>query len=161
MVGEPSMSRRVPRHLASFAALASLVLAQGTTSASAPAGHFTLGSGATAMTVFDTKTKLTWQQGVSAGTSTWTASQSVCAGLSLNGSGWRQPTMAELVTLVDFRASAAPYLDTTVFPGTPSALFWTSTPLAGSTTEAWGVHFDTGVGNAVDITSKGYVRCVR
>jgi hypothetical protein len=161
MVGVPSMSRRVPRHLASFAALASLALAHGTTAASAPAGHFMVGSGAAAKTVFDTKTRLTWQQGVSTGTSTWTDSQSVCTGLSLNGSGWRQPTMAELVTLVDFRASAAPFIDTTVFPGTPSSLFWTATALAGSTSQAWGVHFDSGDGNAVDITSKGYIRCVR
>jgi hypothetical protein len=165
MVGGPFMSRssrhRVPRHLASFAALASLALAQGTTAASAPVGHFTVGTGAAAKTVFDTKTKLTWQQGFSAGTSTWSDSQSVCGGLSLNGSGWRQPTMAELVTLVDFRASAAPFIDTTVFPGTPSSLFWTATPVAGSTSQAWGIHFDNGDGNAFDITSKGYVRCVR
>jgi hypothetical protein len=144
-----------------LAALASLALAEGTTAASAPVGHFTVGTGAAANTVFDTKTRLTWQQGFSSGTYVWSDSLNVCAALSLNGSGWRQPTMAELVTLVDFRASAAPLIDTASFPNTPSALFWTSTPLTGSTTEAWAINFNNGNGNGTDTTSKGYVRCVR
>jgi hypothetical protein len=144
-----------------LAALGSLALAQGTTAASAPVGHFTVGTGPTANSVFDTKTKLTWQQGFSSGTYAWSDSLNVCGSLSLNGSSWRQPTMAELVTLVDFRASAAPLIDTASFPNTPSALFWTSTPLTGSTTEAWAINFNNGNGNGTDATSKGYVRCVR
>lgn len=156
----PARSRWLRRGC-SLAAFASLALAQGTTAASAPAGHFTVGTGPAASTVFDTKTRLTWQQGASSGTYVWSDSLTVCASLSLDGSGWRQPTMAELVTLVDFRASAAPLIDTASFPGTPSALFWTSTPLTGSTTEAWAINFDNGTGSGTDTTSKGYVRCVR
>ena len=152
------------RRRASFAAVsafASLALAGATTLAGAPAGHFVVGTGAAAGTVADTATKLTWQRTASATTYTWSNSKSVCAGLSLNGTGWRQPTMAELSTLVDFRANAAPFTDTTAFPGTPSALFWSATAMTGSTTQAWAVDFSNGSGNTNDATKAGYVRCVR
>jgi hypothetical protein len=144
-----------------LAATCALVSLGRTTEAKAPAGHFVVGTGAAAGTVYDTETKLTWQQTASSGTYVWNGSKTVCASVSLNGSGWRQPTMAELSTLIDFRATAAPFTDTTAFPGTPSALFWSITSVTGSTTQAWAVDFSNGFGNATDTTKTGYVRCVR
>ena len=53
-------------------------------------------------TVYDTKTKLTWQQAISSSTYTWADAQTYCAGvsMSLGGTGWRLPTLVELKTIV-------------------------------------------------------------
>ncbi len=40
---------------------------------------------------------------------------------------WRLPTVEELLTLVDYTRTA-PAINTTLFPGTPAAYFWSSTP---------------------------------
>ena len=67
--------------------------------ATAPSGRYTI----TAGTVYDTKTKLTWQQPGPSATYTWAAAKTYCAGLgsSLGGTGWRLPTIKELQTIVD------------------------------------------------------------
>jgi Protein of unknown function (DUF1566) len=131
------------------------------TEADAPPGHFVVGSGATAGTVFDTKTKLTWQQTAASSTYAWGDSQSVCGALTLDGGGWRQPTIAELVSLIDFSKASGPFIDTTAFPSTPSKLFWSATAVSGSTSTAWAVDFSNGFSTNTDSTSSGYVRCVR
>jgi hypothetical protein len=74
-------------------------------------------------------------------------------------SGWRLPSVAELSTLLDF-ARKNPAIDTTAFPTTLPAWFWTSTP------ESWDgakfyVHFDYGESDFVTLEDKLAVRCVR
>lgn len=73
--------------------------------ANAPAGHYvvTTGNGTGNGTVYDTKSKLTWQQTAPATTYTWDDAKSYCAGVgaSLAGTGWRVPTVEELRTIVD------------------------------------------------------------
>jgi hypothetical protein len=133
--------------------------------AAAPAGHYvvTAGSGAGNGTVYDTKSKLTWQQTVSSTTYTWAAAQTYCAGVgtSLAGTGWRLPTLKELYSLVDLSQTAAPYIDPNFFPSTPSAAFWSSSPVAGSPSSAWYVYFNVGSAYGAAITSARYARCVR
>jgi hypothetical protein len=83
-------------------------------------------------------------------------------GTSLGGTGWRLPTIKELQSIVDLSQTAAPYIDPTAFPSTPSNYFWSSSPLAGSSSDAWNVSFGNGAtyGTAVS-GSYSYVRCVR
>jgi formylglycine-generating enzyme required for sulfatase activity len=126
------------------------------------AARYTTGAG----TVYDTRTRLTWQEPVTSTTLAWADAKTHCAGLgaSLGGTGWRLPTVNELQTLLD-PSRETPAIDTTFFPSTPttfSAFFWTASRVAGTrVTDAWAVNF--GVGNAdLDVMSASYpARCVR
>ncbi len=123
--------------------------------AGAPPGRYAVASG----TVTDLATGLVWQQRPVSGTSTWSTAHGICAGLSLGGLAWRLPTVDELVTIVDV-TQAAPAIDTSVFSAV-SSVFWTASPVAGSTVWAWGVDFDQGTtSSTVPVTSSSTVRCV-
>jgi hypothetical protein len=119
-------------------------------------------------TVHDNKTGLTWQQTVPSAKYTWGSAstsgtaQNYCANLILNGiPSWRLPTMKELLTILDYSVGG-PAIDATYFPNTPRNYFWSSTPTAGSSNDAWIVDFnvgDTGGGEGAGNTLN--VRCVR
>ena len=145
-------------HVARFLAVVALATVAFTRSAdaNAPAGRYTTSSG----TVYDTKTKLTWQQAVAPGTYTWANAKAYCAGLSLNGTGWRLPTIKELQTIVD-ESQTNPSIDTTAFPSTPANWFWSSSPLVGSSSYACSVSFNDGSADCSAVSSASYVRCVR
>jgi hypothetical protein len=125
----------------------------------APADRYTVANG----TVYDSKTKLTWQQAVSSTTYSELDAVTYCAGLGaqLGGSGWRLPTIKELVSIVDYSRSA-PAIDPTAFPSTPSGRFWSSTTAVGTTpASAWTLE---AAGNLTPLPTTGptnYVRCVR
>jgi hypothetical protein len=127
--------------------------------ADAPAGRYTIAGG----TVFDTKTKLTWQQTAPAETYTWAGAKTYCqtVGASLGGTGWRLPTIKELVTIVDYSQTGTPKIDPTAFPATPAAVFWSSSPVAGQPSAAWFVGFNVGYVNNLGVGSMYNVRCVR
>jgi len=127
--------------------------------ASAPPGHFTVTGG----TVSDTKTKLIWQQQTPATLYTWPAAKTYCAnlGTTLGGTGWRLPTVRELLTLIDWAQGMPPVIDTTAFPGTPAGYFWSSTPQAGSSTNVWDVNFQFGNPTVQATTNSLNVLCVR
>jgi hypothetical protein len=133
--------------------------------AAAPAGHYvvTAGSGTGNDTVYDTKSKLTWQRTVSSTTYTWATAQTYCAGVgsSLGGTGWRLPTLKELYSLVDLSQNTGPYIDPTAFPSTPSYYFWSKSPVAGSPSYAWPVNFGYGGTGYFGVSRTNYVRCVR
>jgi hypothetical protein len=125
--------------------------------ASAPDGRYTVGND----TVFDTKTKLTWQRAVSMSTYAQADAASYCSALGLSGATWRLPKMKELVTIVDFSvASPAPTIDSTAFPGTPANDFWSATPYAGAQGNAWFVSFNTGYSDYSAVLVAKNVRCV-
>ena len=127
--------------------------------ADAPAGRYTGTSGS----VYDSKTKLTWQQTVPATTYTWAAANTYCSGVgaTLGGTGWRLPTRNELLTIVDY-SRTNPSIDSTAFPGTPpSGYFWSASRLAGSSSNAWLVYFGYGAPFDNDVSSHLNVRCVR
>src|ERR1700733_1725114 len=149
----PLLRCAAPRVAAIFSiSLVWTLLVGRVTTADAPAGRYTIGAGAAAGTVYDTKTKLTWQRTVSSTTYTWANAKSACRGLSLNGAGWRLPTIAELLSIVDFSRTSAPLIDATAFPGTPSVVFWSSTAVVDSTpTAAWPVYFNTGFSTGNDL----------
>ncbi|MBZ0092148.1 MAG: DUF1566 domain-containing protein [Sulfuricellaceae bacterium] len=76
------------------------------------------------------------------------ASNSIGFAKAVRGSGlcgysdWRMPSKDELLGIVDM--SNLPTINTTYFPNTPSSLFWSSSPLAGSASDAWYIYFGTG-----------------
>jgi len=154
------MNASVPRFLCAVAMIA--VTLPTPADAGAPAGRYVVTNGGTSSgTVYDTKTKLTWQQIVPSTTYTWANAKTYCAGVgaSLGGTGWRLPTCKEIQTIVD-DSQSKPLIDTTAFPSTPAARFWSSSP-AGSASEAWVVDFADGYtwyGYASDTDN---VRCVR
>lgn len=133
--------------------------------ADAPAGHYvvTAGSGTGNGTVYDSKSKLTWQQTVSSTTYTWAEAKTYCAGVgaSLGGTGWRVPTIKELLSIVDFSQTVPPPIDPNAFPSTPLEWFWSSSPAAGPPPFAWVVDFFIGYADNDDITDANLVRCVR
>ena len=131
--------------------------------ANAPAGQYVVTAGGTGNgTVYDTKSKLTWQRTVSSTTYTWADAKTYCAGVgaSLGGTGWRLPTLKELQTIVDYSQSI-PSIDSTAFPSTPAAWFWSSSPLAGSSSFAWLVYFGNGSAYYDGVSATDSVRCVR
>ncbi len=118
-------------------------------------------------TVTDNVTGLMWQQEVP-GTYTWEGAMAYCPKLTLaNHSGWRLPSLIELVSIVD-PSVQNPSINSTVFPHTPATYFWSSTPLPGWTESgwfgpAWFVYFVHGGTNFPNYNKPYtyYVRCVR
>lgn len=122
------------------------------------------------LTVTDTSTGLVWQRDGSGSRPnctqsplcTWPEAKAYCAGLTLDGSGWRLPTLDELESIVDLTvASPGPTIDQTAFPSTPTAWFWTSSPYAGPPAGAWAVAFNFGYSSSTDTDNNLRVRCVR
>lgn len=135
------------------------VLVVSSIAVAAPAGRYTIANG----TVYDSRTKLTWQQAVSSTTYSGADAVTYCPGLAaqLGGSGWRLPTIKELVSIVDF-SRTAPAIDPTAFPSTPSGRFWSSTKAIGmASASVWVLE---PVGSLTPMPTNGptnYVRCVR
>ncbi|HVV49219.1 MAG TPA: DUF1566 domain-containing protein [Polyangia bacterium] len=122
-----------------------------------PAGRYMVNAG----TVYDTKTKLTWQQTVTPTTYAFSDAINYCAsmGVSLGGAGWRIPTIKELQTIVDYSQTSAPWIDRTAFPSTPVHYFWSSTAQAGTTTH-WVLDFSVGNITVPGMSTANNVRCV-
>jgi hypothetical protein len=131
-------------HLAEILSAALGVAVMGTPAhAKAPPGRFVVGNDSTSgenafPVVFDTKTKLTWQQGFFGPPQLGDLPPfppEACLHLDeqTDSTGWRVPTLKELLTLVDFTALFHPagdfsaFIDATAFPGTPAASFVSST----------------------------------
>ncbi len=77
------------------------------------------------------------------------------------GDGWRLPTRAELLTLVD-ETRHEPAIETSAFPDTQSSWYWTSTPAAWNPSSvAWFVSFGYGDADADYRFNEAFVRAVR
>jgi len=124
-------------------------------SATAPAERYSLENGS----VYDTQTKLTWQQAIPQALYAWTDADAYCKSLTLSGSGWRLPSIGELQTLVN--ETANPAIDLTAFPQTPSEYFWSSSAVADDASRAWTTFFTNGSTYSFPATATKNVRCVR
>jgi hypothetical protein len=118
-------------------------------------------------TVTDNVTGLVWQQTAPSATYMWGSAstsgtaQNYCATTTLAGyADWRLPSIVELGSLVD-SGDKSPAFNTTYFLDATSGYFWSSTPLVGSSTNAWEVYFIDGSMNNMAVSSANHVRCVR
>ena len=78
-------------------------------------------------------------------------------------SDWRLPNIKELSSLAA-RDRYDPAINSTVFPNTPSAWYWSASPYAGSSNYAWRFYFDYGYDgdDSYDLRSSNlHVRLVR
>jgi Protein of unknown function (DUF1566) len=110
--------------------------------------------------VRDVASGLLWQRAVGAKTGSFESARAYCRRLSLAGNRhWRVPTLVELLTLIDERATA-PMVDRAAFPDTPPEPFWTSSTFASGTELAWFVRFDQGSALYGRLSESFRVRCV-
>lgn len=106
-------------------------------------------------TITHNKTGLTWQRcsmgqtwlnnNICEGTATG-YTQADAAKLSSELAGqkdWRLPTQKELQTILNY-STYTPAIDSTIFPDTPSTLFWTTTSAKSDSKAKWFVNFDNG-----------------
>src|SRR5208283_3647371 len=119
-------------------------------------GNFTNNSNGT---VTDSSTGLMWQQ-TDVYSMAWDNALSYCDGLSLGGySGWRLPNIKELTSIVDY-ALYNQVINTTFFLNAIASNYWSSTTYAGSTSDAWAVHFSNGYVGWDTKSNGDTVRCV-
>ena len=139
----------------------------------APAANGRYVVDATAKTVLDKVTGLTWQReppvtggssGQTTGQFTWADAKSYCDNLVLAGqSDWRLPKIVELRTLVR-RKTTGTAIDAVAFPNTPvsgMSYYWSATPYQGGSSDAWNVNFSYGNSFNGSVASSYRVRCVR
>ncbi len=127
-------------------------------SGGAPPGRYTFPANGT---VYDTRTKLTWQQTAD---DLHYVSQpdalAACAGLTLDGGGWRAPKVSELLTIVD-PTEGGPAIDGKAFLNAAQTWHWSSSPDVHSADTGWRVDFSTGLTQTTPSGSSNLVRCVR
>lgn len=115
------------------------------------------------LVVLDTKTGLTWQR-MHASSMNWAAAKAYCANPStataLGGTGWRLPTVKELLSLLDASQPIEQRLDRSAFPQS-TAQFWSATRSLDNLADAWLVNFDSGNAGTHGSTTAYFVRCVR
>jgi hypothetical protein len=112
--------------------------------------------------VRDEVTRLTWQVVESMEPHTWDEARAYCDGLDLGGisTGWRLPTAAELLSLVD-ETREKPAINTAFFPSAQSATYWSSSRRAGDDQQIWVVFFSNGSSDFRPIGDKYLARCVQ
>jgi hypothetical protein len=112
--------------------------------------------------IFDSLTKLEWQQGADKKTRSRDEAEEYCASLSMGGGGFRLPSRIELLSIVDF-TQANPSLDPKAFPGAEPGKYWSSSRYAASPDSGWTVNFEFGTGLVfIETADKPLlVRCVR
>ncbi len=113
-------------------------------------------------TVTDNVTGLMWQQDDDNEWRIWNEAIQYCTDLSLGGyTDWRLPDEFELQGIVDYGFSS-PAINLSVFPGTDSAVYSTSTSDASHSELSWYVYFDTGYSSSHSKLGYGHLtRCVR
>ena len=145
-------------HFLGTVAVVAVVLTS-SAAASVPAQRY---SHPTQDTVYDTKTKLTWQRAVASTTYDWAGAKTYCRDLSLNGQGWRVPTIKEMETIVDDSRLDPPAIDPEAFSTPLAGYLWCSSSQAKATTVyAWVVDVSDGSSYTTYQSEKYYVRCVR
>ena len=92
---------------------------------------------------------------------TWEAAlQDAAKQVFAGQSDWRLPSKNELETILEENCHS-PAINERVFPATPPAYYWTSSPYTGLATGAWSIDFGYGSVNASVKTGSLNVRLVR
>ncbi len=112
-------------------------------------------------TVTDLVTGLVWQQADDGVSRNWDDAATYCQDLDLGGyADWRMPSIKELLSIVDagrFYPAFNPVFTST----TSTAYYWSGTPFASSSSQAWHVGAYAGVSNCQAKTLPDRIRCVR
>jgi hypothetical protein len=118
--------------------------------------------------VIDKRTGLIWQR--CAVGQTWNAVRQGCDGESLEVNwkvalesapeGWRVPNVKELISIAEYTCTS-PSINLTVFPDTSSGYFWSSTPVAATSSSAQGMLNVYGIPNPLSMNSVVFVRFVK
>jgi hypothetical protein len=141
-------------------ALAAELLSAPAIRADAPAGRYTY---PTTTTVLDTKTGLVWQRKTAMTPASQAGATSTCFNnpSALAGTGWRLPTVKELLTLLDLTRSNG--LDSVAFPSEPAGTYWSSTSANSGGTFGFIVHFPPSniTNESASADETHLVRCVR
>jgi hypothetical protein len=128
-------------------------------------------------TVTHTRTGLMWMRcslgqeltssGCSGSASRYTWRNALNAAQDVNHTGgfaghtdWRLPNKNELESIVEQRCWN-PAINAAVFPNTPSSWYWSSSPYAGRSGDAWYVAFDNGHVHWGNRDDGSHVRLVR
>ena len=141
--------------------------------ATTPTNRFTINNDGT---VSDTKTGLTWkkcsegQSGVdcrigTATTYTWQGALQQAQRVNNNGGfagykNWRLPSIKELSSIVEEQC-IEPSINLAVFPESPSYWYWSSSPSADYSSDAWYVYFYYGYSYDGSKYINRFVRLVR
>jgi hypothetical protein len=157
------MKTSLLRLLGAAFVLAVVVVSIAPANATTPPGRYTYTS--TSVTVYDTKTKLTWQRTPAATGYTWADAKAYCGSptlsASLGGTGWRLPTLKELQSIVDYSKTSGLRFDEAAFSDGVNAVFWSATQAAGAPTAAWVVLFLSGGTLTGPLDATASARCVR
>lgn len=150
--------------VAVVSAVAVVAAVAGPARAKAPARRYRVAAGI----VVDVQTNLSWEQLALPSMYSWDDAQVHCASLDLGGTGWRLPTVKELLTIVD-ETMLSPALDPVFLPTTDprysadvaNGRFWSTTTPSTNPSQAWTVSFSNG--STMPLVTKGvsYTRCVR
>ncbi|MBF8276690.1 MAG: uncharacterized protein HW390_1763 [Candidatus Brocadiaceae bacterium] len=113
--------------------------------------------------VLDKETGLVWEKSPDTTARNWAGAISYAYMKTVGGrKGWRLPTVEELASLVDPTQSNPSLPSGHPFTNVRSDYYWSSTTLAFSTSNAWGVDFSDGGVDGLDKSNDGYyVWCVR
>ena len=117
------------------------------------------GDATTSLTVVDTTTGLEWQR-KPLGRFEHHQAIDACAAVEHDGGGFRLPTRAELLTLVDI-TRFDPAIDIAAFPDIKGGWFWSSDLCAWSSASAWFVDFDLGLVYGYHRYDLGFALAVR
>lgn len=90
-------------------------------------------------------------------TTNWTNALQTVANM---GDGWRVPNIKELDSLIE-QACYSPSINETYFPNTVVSSYWSSSPVAGNSYNAWLVDFYSGDNHHDPKFNSYYVRLMR
>lgn len=107
-------------------------------------------------------TGLVWQKTNVNTTRTWAQAWEYCAynNAGLPGTGWRLPSIDELISIVAYGTNSAA-INKTIFPETNSSNYWSATTRAYNSNNSWSVDFLYGFVSYSAKSNSHYVRCVR
>lgn len=112
--------------------------------------------------VTDLRTGLAWQRKPDAALHLYEDARAGCTNVSLDGNGWRIPTIKELHTLLDLATTLPTRWYVPAFGAASTRETWSSTQRVGAVGEHWHLDFGTGTQSSDVGASHTYaVRCVR
>ena len=113
--------------------------------------------------VLDRETGLVWEQSPSTSTPDWFLASEHCINLNAGSrTGWRLPTIQELLSLVDRSVSFPSLPSGHPFTNVQPSFYWSASTYASSTSNAWIVAvFHLGIVGNGDKSNAHFVWCVR